>query len=433
MRARRAAILASLMGLWLVPAVAWAAPSAAEQQALKAKVEDHFKVAASRTGVVLVPRRDVPGLTTIEVADGSVSLDGLVVTGDELRQRLGGDADTVLQLSYLDAATLRSLFAAAAAAPGVQREPERRVPDTWDDRETRRSRRGGARIRIAESLTIAEDETVPDAVVAIGGSVTVNGRAEDNVVAVGGSVHLGPKAYVRGDVVAIGGTVTREAGAEVRGRISEVGFGRGEWRGPVIAWPPIDWEVGRWFAFAGTLLRVAFVLFLVALIAVIAAAPVRVVGGRVAQAPWIALLVGVAVQVLFGPALVALVIALLISIVGIPLLVLVPFVVFGAIAFAFVGFTGVAARVGAALLPGPGGAGRPALTTALVGALALMAVTILARLIGLLPQPLGWLAVGIGAAGFAIEYVAWTVGLGAAVMAAVEWRRQPAVPPVPAV
>ncbi len=434
MSACRGAIVAGLFCAWLMPEVGAATPTATEQQALKSRIETRFKPSASRAGVVLVPKHDVPGVTTIEVADGSVSLDGLVVTGSELRQRLGADADAVLALSYLDAAALRNrLGPSTASSPtvGPASAPER-TPDTWDDRPARRRNgvRHGARIRIGENIVVAEDETTTDTIVAIAGSITVDGRVEDNVVAIGGSVHLGPKAVVRGDVTAVGGQVTRDAGAEVRGSIDEVVFGRtGVWRRPIVAWHEIDWGVGRWLALAGTILRVGFVLFLVALIAGIARAPVAAIGQRVATMPWASLFVGMGIQVLFVPALVALVVALVISIVGIPLLVLVPFVAFGALALAFVGFAGVATRVGAAVTPRLDR--RGALATALVGALAVMAVTMIGRVIGLVPLPIGWLGVSIGALGFVIEYVAWTIGLGAAAIAVFEWRRQPGVPPVP--
>lgn len=436
MRTGRGAIVAGLFCAWLIPAVGAAASTMAEQQALKSRIEARFKPSASRAGVVLVPKRSVPGITAIEVADGSVSLDGLVVTGGELRQRLGADANAVLELSYLDAPTLRSLFGAgASAAPPVTVSPtpdRDRAYDPWDDRPARRWNRArhGARIRLGENIVVAEDETTTDALVAIAGSITIDGRAESDVVAVGGSVRLGPKAVVRGDVTAVGGRVTSQAGAEVRGRINEITFPHaGTWRGPIVEWRGIDWGIGRWLALAGTMLRAGVILFLVALIAGIARAPAEAAGRRVAAAPWAALFVGVGVQVLFVPAMVALVAALLISIVGIPLLVLVPFVMFGALALAFVGFAAVAMRVGSIVAPRMESPG--AVAPALLGALVLMGVTLVARAIALAPGPFGWLAVSTGALGFAIEYIAWTIGLGAAAIALFEWRRQPGVPPVP--
>jgi len=428
-RAAALAIAVSFVGVGT--AVGQEGPSE-RQEALKATVEQLFKVSSSRAGLVLVPRRELPGITTIEVADGSVSLDGLVVTGDELRRRLGTGADAVMQLSYLDAGTLRRLFPVGASAPPErpQREDEGRTqrPGTWDD-EGRYRRQAGSRIRFGGSIDVPEDERVTEAVVAIGGSVTVNGRVDDDVVAIGGSVFLGPHSVVRGDVTSIGGHVTREEGAEVRGKINEVGIGR-RWGHQGFAWPGIDWRVARWFAFAGTVTRVIFVLLIVALLAALAAGPVAVTGQRAADSPWLALLVGFGLQLLIGPALIAIVVALVISIVGIPLLVTIPLLLLGVIVLAFVGFAGVAARVGG-LLTARFGRSRSVLATAVIGALAIAAVTLMARVIGLLPFPAGLAGGAVGVLGFAIEYFAWTIGIGAAVMALFEWQHRPPVPPVP--
>jgi len=66
---------------------------------------------------------------------------------------------------------------------------------------------------------------VGDAAVAVLGSVYVNGRVGDAVVAVLGNVELGPQAEVMGDVVAVGGTITRHPDAIVRGDVNNVSFG----------------------------------------------------------------------------------------------------------------------------------------------------------------------------------------------------------------
>ncbi len=241
MRVRRFAAIGVLLGLGLVSAAgaAGAQPGrGSDTQPLKERIERHFRVSGSRSGIVLVPRRDIAGITSLEVADGSVSLDGLVVTGNELRERLGSDAEDVLQLSYLDNATLRRLFAGSGAEPGAPAS-ESRQPESWDRDRDRYERRSGARVRIGGSIDVPENERVSDAVVAIGGSVRVDGRVDDNVVAIGGSIVLGPKAIVAGDVTSIGGHVTRDAGAEVRGRINEIAFGPSS-HGPGRAWPAFD-------------------------------------------------------------------------------------------------------------------------------------------------------------------------------------------------
>ena len=73
-----------------------------------------------RDGLVLTPRREVRGLQSIEIREGLIAVDGTPTTGAQLRERLGADADLVLQVSYLspDGAG-RMGCAAASAAPAA--------------------------------------------------------------------------------------------------------------------------------------------------------------------------------------------------------------------------------------------------------------------------------------------------------------------------
>ena len=66
-----------------------------------------------------------------------------------------------------------------------------------------------------------EGTEVKDAV-AVGGSVTVNGKVRDSAVAVGGSVILGRNAVVGKDVVSVGGAVKQELGSKIYGDVVEV-------------------------------------------------------------------------------------------------------------------------------------------------------------------------------------------------------------------
>jgi hypothetical protein len=80
----------------------------------------------------------------------------------------------------------------------------------------------GTRIALAQNIRIERDEEVTDAVVVVGGNVTVDGRVRDGVVVVGGDLHLSPTAEVRGDVVLVGGELTRDAGSQLSGAVSYV-------------------------------------------------------------------------------------------------------------------------------------------------------------------------------------------------------------------
>ena len=144
----------------------------------------------------------------IEIAD-TIAINGIVVTGRELRDRVGADADAILRVSYLDPAVRRSLFAASAgrtAPNGSATQPENRSADR---RGRERRRAGGDRVRVFGDVRVGEDEAVSGQVVAVIGSVRIDGEVGDQVVAVLGSVDLGPKAVVNGDVVSVGGRVRR--------------------------------------------------------------------------------------------------------------------------------------------------------------------------------------------------------------------------------
>jgi len=76
--------------------------------------------------------------------------------------------------------------------------------------------------RVGGDIVIQENETVNSAV-AIGGDVTVYGNVEEEAVAIGGSVYLKDGSYVEGDAVSIGGKVYIENNAEFKGDIVDVG------------------------------------------------------------------------------------------------------------------------------------------------------------------------------------------------------------------
>jgi hypothetical protein len=182
------------------------------------------------------------------------------------------------------------------------------------------------------------------------------------------------------------------------------------------------------------------VLALLAVLAVLIARPgVEVAAARIASEPWKAAFAGLLAQLLFLPVLVLVMVVLAVSIIGIPLLVLVPFALLALMVANFLGFVGVARVLG-------GGAERQfnwsASSVALsvvVGVVLIQALSLVGRVLSL---PGGWLAVlgftfvGLG---FFVKYVVWTMGLGAMTLAALsgEWRRpretSVAVPPPPAV
>jgi hypothetical protein len=397
---------------------------------LRHRVEERWRVVHTKEGFVLVPRRSSSQVRGLEFDGDRIYADGELVTEAELRVRLGGDADAVLALSRVEEATRRQIF---TRPPVGSRAPDATVAVTGgSDPEDSSSRRRRDRVRIGGDLVIGEHERAGDAVVILG-SVRVDGEVDGDVVAVGGGASLGPRAVVRGEVVTVGGRIDADPGARVLGGTSEIALG----------WSDLQAEAGRvvrvwpdpaWWARAA-LVGVTVRLGLIGLFGLIAV----VVGGRVfarasqqiGATPWQALLVGAGAQVVLLPLLLLVSAALLLSIVGIPLLALVPIGVLVGGWLWLVGYAAAAERLGQRLL-------RPIRTTS--------ASPILAFLVGFgvvavpiwfvrLAWWLGWIgggpAITLAMAGALVEGAIWSAGLGALVLGWIGQRRTPAAAPAP--
>ncbi len=291
----------------------------------------------------------------------------------------------------------------------------------------------GSRIAFGRSIEIARDEEVTDAVVVVGGSLRVDGRVRDGIVVIGGDVALGPDADVRGDVVLVGGRLLRADGSQLRGSVSDVSFGQwgswqwGGWRLPVVGFG----DVGRWLGLLGALFRIALVAILMALVLLVARAPVARVGLAAAAEPGRALLVGLAAAILFLPALVIASIGLIVTIIGIPLVaLLVPTAFLFMFAALLLGFTGIACRLGQGLGDRLGWRGHSAFLASAVGLFLVIGPTLAARLVGLAPEPWRFAAWALLLTGVLIEGLVWTIGLGAALVTGFG-RWHPSPPPLP--
>jgi hypothetical protein len=407
--------------------------------ATRAQALDRFRVLVVRDGLVLTPRGGEG--KTIEIRNGSIALDGTPVSGRELREALGEDADVVIQLSYASPDALRAAFAppaapAAPAAPQAATTPDAAEPPEppsaptppVPDQEWRR--KSGAKVNVGGSIEVEEDERVNEAVVAVFGNVDVRGYVEEDVVAVLGSVRLGPRAVVRGSVTSVGGRIIQERGAEVRGDVNEVRLGTGAWHFGGAPWRPWSGHdmFSSWFSLLGTLLRIGLVMLLALIVAVVASGPTERIARRVAVDPWVSGFVGLLAQVLFVPVLVLTVVFLAISIVGIPLLFLVPFALVALLFGVLMGFTGVARRVGEWAV----GPYKGPMVATMVGVAVITAGAIVTRIVWLIPGPIAPLAFVLWMTALFIEYIAWTVGLGALLLTRFG-TRGPSAPPLDAV
>ena len=277
----------------------------------------------------------------------------------------------------------------------------------------RRDGHDGVHFRMLRSYYLAADATAHEPVVVVGGDATIDGHTDDDVVVIGGTLRLGPKAVVGGDVVTVGGDAVIDPAAIVRGNVDT----------SAVTWPNVDWDVGMpiwswrgWWPFAAlsaTVLRLSLILIISLLLIVVAPGWVRSMGARASSAVSSGLL-GVAAEILFMPALIAVVIGLAISIVGIPLLGAIPFALaLGALAWTG-GFAAVAACLGARLRGSSIERSSSLVTDLLIGFIVISGLSIVAHAIAVGPgwmTPMGWM---MRTAGIAVEYVAWTIGLGAA-------------------
>jgi nitrate reductase NapE component len=396
---------------------------------LRSKIEARFEMLPIANGVVLTPRFKTL-VRSIELSDSRIAIDGTPVTGVELRERLGSDADLVLQLSYLEP-DVRRLLARGETPPTpkpAEPSPSTIEPETPAEPVTPRARRREDVVRIGGGVTISSDESVRGDVVAIGGSASVDGEVDGEVVVVGGSARLGPNADVRGDVTVVGGGLYRDPKSRIRGEVHEIGIGglpwQGEWsRQGNWGWMDGFYPVAR---LTGTLVRITLLVLLTAVVLFVARTSVEQIADRVADDPVKSWFVGFLAEMLFFPVLVLTVVVLAISIIGIPLLVLVPVAIVAAILAMLVGFTGVAFHFGRLIQQRIEGLrGRDYVATFL-GIVLIVSPVLIARLVGLI-DGFGIIVWSIAAVAFLLEYMVWTAGLGAAAL--VRFSR-PAPPPV---
>jgi hypothetical protein len=325
------------------------------------------------------------------------------------------------------------LLLAAATGVGSQSTSSSPPPPAAQDDRPQVYRTTRARIAIGRSVHVAADEEVLEAVIAVGGSAKIDGRVRAFVVVVGGNLEFGPKADVRGEIVVVGGVVTRAAGAQVRGPVTDISFGNwSNWTFGGISLPVVDFgDFGRWLSLFGTIFRVALLALLMGGTILIARAPVARIGRSAAAQPGKAFALGLVAELLFVPILVVACVSLIITIVGIPLVVLLlPIALLIAFVALLLGFTAMMCRLGEWVEDLLHWRGHSALLATAVGLILVVGPTMMARLIGVAPDSLRWATVGLLTVGIGIEFVFWTVGLGATLMTGFgRWSTAP--PPAP--
>lgn len=377
---------------------------------------------------LLMPREsDVP-YNTIELRDGQVYVDGLLWSDSALERAIGADAEVLLE----------------HLGRSVRKIDVRVEVDEWDDDtgaddeddQVSVSIGGGPDapgfsirsrdevVRIGGAVHIAADEHVEGSVVAVGGSVTIDGEVDEDAVAVMGSLHLGPTAVVHGDAVSVGGTVSRAPGAKVGGEVVSASFFGGT-KHSKGGESHQEIEVAHSFDSGSTAGDVWFDILLILLLALMSAAAhlvaqsaVKRVEDAAVATPWKAAVVGLLVEIFFIPVFVVCILVLAISLIGIPLLLaFIPGALIGIAAALWLGWAGVSLYAGRLVRRRFGwrfGGDRFGLF--LFGSALLLLAGTMADVVGLLGSWLSYLAAFLAFAGFLIIYAAGTCGLGAVVL-----------------
>jgi len=472
------------------PQAVEATPAAAEaEQGLAGRIEASYTVLPSAEGVVLQPRQEIPGIRNIEVADGEVRVNGEAVSATILSSWLGDEAAPLLALADLGDDAARELLgvtaeaAALAAAEAEAEEAARRAAAEAEELGSElgeppappappepriRTRHSGSTMKFGSSIVIQEGEVASEAG-AIGGSVTVLGQVRRDAVAVGGDVEvvgevggdvtavfgdviLGPDAVVDGNVVAVGGQVEKAPGARIGGDVSEIGVGGiGAGNFDWDDWAPHGrsegwirhWKVKEAY---WNLVGAVFLGLLACLALLVSRSTVERVAARVSNVSdlLVAGLVGLAVQLLLVPLLIILVLLLIITIVGCLALPLIPFALLALVVAALFGYAGVALRLGRWLGERFGWKLQSPYLALLLGVGLIEVWHLIGESLDVFGGPAWFFAAMFIFVGLAVEYVTWSVSLGAILMNLFQGRRGgagelppspagPALPPVPPV
>jgi len=337
-----------------------------------------------------------------------------------------------------------------------EREQRREAEDAR--REERRQQREGRR-RTKAHIVIGRDYVLPagssvdesilvvggtttieghvgDDVAVFGGNVSINGEIQDDLFVAGGHVRLGPKAVIHGDVTTFGGGLERDAAARVDGDVNTAHLG---WP----RWAPDDWgfpslNIGRYWwsgaALAFTVGRFFLILFLSILAVMAAPRLIHNIAARLVSAPGVSALVGFGIEIFSAPAIAIVVIALIITIVGIVLLAAIPFFIAAFALLWIAGYAAVAALLGARLRGADWYVHGLRPVDVVLGSFMLSGVTLFGQFLTLGPEWMLPFAAMMKGTGWFVEYVAWTFALGAAVTAWMQrngWDGNMVPPPLP--
>jgi len=282
------------------------------------------------------------------------------------------------------------------------------------------------KVRLGEDVYVGRRELVNGDVVSVGGDVIIEGKVAGDAVAVFGDIRLEHTAVVNGEAVSVFGRLIEEPGSHVRGQSISIGpdFICGRlWEDSSC--PPFMFKRGWWSMASLVLMGILILISL--LVAMVFRDGIGRVNAAVRGDVLKAWLFGLLTEVV----LFVVTLILTITVIGIPLAVLLWIVVGLACLWAFVG---VSLRVGEAVSGNSAGS-RSKVGHVFVGALVLLLVPAIARILSIIGGMFWGPALGIRILGSLIVWFALTTGLGAVVMTRFgtrEYGRNQDVPVSPA-
>ena len=411
-------------------------PAAESPSATLAGVESE-RARTSAQGAAAAPAADT-SVDTVEQPAGAPAVD-VVSPGAES----AGEAPPDLPAD-----------AEPAVAEATAAVPAARVEDRSPGGPQRSTTTRGDVFRVGGPVAVERGERVRGDATVILGSLSVDGEVTGDVVVIAGATRFGPEAVVRGDVTVVGGSLRQAPSAAVRGAVTHVGLGDfnpfrafghfigfGGWTsGPWLS----GWRGGGWFGgedLMGTVMRLFLLALLASGIVLMARGPVERIARRAGAEPLKAGVVGVLAQMLVVPLLVSGILVLVISIVGIPLLLLLPFVVTAVGLAMLVGFSGAVLGAGGLVRSRMGAPNSASFVSVWAGVALILLPTLAGEALGMVGGFFRGLGALLALAGFLLEYAAWTAGLGALILNRLSpspptprgpsYAGLPAPPPVP--
>ncbi len=355
----------------------------------------------------------------------SITPDGIVIEGKTSGE--GPDSVTVIDIGDIKRTHARALEEQERLSEEMKRLQDLDIVEY--DAE------GHDIVRFGENIRIRRDKRIRGSVVAIGGSIVIEGHVVGDVVSVGGNVELEPGATVTGDAVAVGGSLDLNAGCIVRGDAVSVGGKIIEREGSRVSgdtvsvgFIPAFFFKGFRSPFAHRAMDITGYAVKSLIVLLFAWAAAAIFPGRVknmvdyaGSSVWLSAVVGFAVVI----AMPIVVLLLIVTLIGIPLAVILPIV--------FAVASVVAYAVGAGLLGYRFGSKLVSKTprelslaqAVLLGVLIVAVVRLSGKLLGLSSELLWPLSAALSAAGLLAGFFIYLSGLGSLLLTRFGSKQQP--------